>query len=237
MRPSPAKRILLVLSVLPLFQACGSAGAGLFRGDQVNIDRDYIYLDDPVFLQTESVYGHRLKGYFAFQLPIFFNADRRDTLRFGPGSGAISANIRALRPTGAEDTAASSGAPSGPGETSRSEGRRRLSCFVDTGRVLMDTAAIGERFKDSAWTLTLTPRRTGSTKVDLNFYCRDYNPLRGRTDTLFLAFQKKRGESEPKDQTMSLPFHVSYRGPLVSILIGLGLLYIFAQVGLIISYS
>jgi hypothetical protein len=219
MRSVPVKRILIALSALPLIQACGSAGAGLFRGDRVNIDRDYIYLDDPFFLQTESVYGHRLDGYFAFQLPIFFNADRQDTLRFGPGSGTVSTLALSAR----------------PGEASHPESRLKVSCLVDTGKVLMDPAAIGERFRDSAWTLALTPRRAGSTQVDLNFYCRDYDPLRGRTDTLFLAFRKKRGESEPKDLAISLPFHVSYRGPLVSILIGLGLLSIFTQVGLIIA--
>jgi hypothetical protein len=80
------------------------------------------------------------------------------------------------------------------------------------------------------------PKRAGNAKIGLNFYCRDYDPVRGRTDTLYLAFQKKRGESGPKDLSIALPFHVSYRGPLVSILIGLGLLSIFAQVGLFISY-
>lgn len=195
--PCPAGPLLFAAALL--LQACGAPhGGGLFRGDRVTVDRDFIYLDDPVFLQSKSVYGERLNGYFAFQLPIFFNADPRDTLRFAPGGAAVGSATH---------------------------------CLVDTGETLSDPAAVERKFQDTARTLLLPSRHAGSTKVDLNFYCKEYHPEWGRTDTLSLAFRKKHGAEAFQDVAFSLPFHVSYRGPVVSILVGLGLLYAFTQVG------
>ncbi|MDB5049446.1 MAG: hypothetical protein JWO30_2517 [Fibrobacteres bacterium] len=211
-------RTFLVLATALFFQACG---AGLFHGDRVTVDRDFIYLDDPVFLQSKSAYGQRNQGFFSFQLPIFFNANPQDSLRFGPGAVSVAA-----------------AAPVSPrSDSAGPDGRGRISCLVDTGGMLADPAAIGKRFQDSGRTLVLSPGRGGNAKVDLNFYCKSYDPPWGRTDTLFLAFRKNAGTEGFKDVAMSLPFHVSYRGPVVSIMVGLGLLYLFTQAGVLISGS
>jgi hypothetical protein len=208
----------LLVPVLLLMACAGPRGGGrpsdgdLFRGDRVNIDREFIYLDDPLFLQAKSVYGHRIAGgpggpaYFSFRIPIYFNAGPKDTLRFGPGGMAVL---------------------QGPGDSAAGP----VSCMVDTGDVMTDPAAIAERFRDTDRTLVLAPRREGSAKVNLVFHCSGYDPPLGRMDTLSLAFRKKTGAEGFKEVAFPLPYHVSYRGPVVSVLIGLGLLYAFTQAG------
>lgn len=213
-------RAALLVPILLLMACAGPRGGGgpsdgdLFRGDRVNIDREFIYLDDPLFLQTKSVYGHRNAGgpggpaSFSFRIPIYFNAGPKDTLRFGPGGIAVL---------------------QGPGDSAASAGP--VSCMVDTGEVMIDPAAIAARFRDTDRVLILAPRRERSAKVNLVFHCRNYDPPWGRMDTLSLAFRKKTGAEDFKDVIFSLPYHVSYRGPVVSILLGLGLLYAFTQAG------
>lgn len=83
--------------------------------------------------------------------------------------------------------------------------------------------------------LILAPRREGSAKVNLVFHCRNYDPPWERMDTLSLAFHKKAGAEAFKDVAFSLPYHVSYHSPVVSILLGLGLLYAFTQAGVWIA--
>jgi hypothetical protein len=173
MKRLPLKPLLATAALL--LQACGGAASTLFRGDRVTIDRDFIYLDDPVFLQSKSVYGQRMKGWFSFQLPIYFNADKHDTLRFGPGGVTVEA-------AAPESAVADSVHPAG---------RQRTACLVDTGEAMRDPDAVQQLLSDSNWTLALSPRREGPTKIDLNFYCREYDPPWGRTDTLTLAFRKK----------------------------------------------
>ncbi len=201
----PAAALLAAI----LLQACGTAPASLFRGDRVTADRDFIYLDDPVFLQSKSVYGQRAKGFFSFRLPVYFNAGKQDTLRFARGDVSVQA-----------------GAP-GPAN----------ECLVDTAAADLDSAAIAMKLSDSAGAMVFSPGRGGKRRIDLAIYCRDYDPPWGRMDTLSLAFQRKTGPEGYLQVTFQLPFHVSYRGPVVSIMIGLGLLYLFTQLGWWISES
>ncbi|MDB5103131.1 MAG: hypothetical protein JWP91_820 [Fibrobacteres bacterium] len=221
-------RIAAALLAMAL-QACapakapgGPGDADLFHGDRVTIDRDYIYLDDPVFVQSKSVYGHRHGGWFSFRLPLYFNAGRQDTLAFAPGG------IRVRRDTAEADK-------KGPGRDSPAAAPAQSGCMADTGAEIFDESAIAGLFLDSARTLVLAPGRSGGAKVELNVYCREYRPPWGRIDTLDLAFRKSGGPEGAREAGISLPFHVSYRGPVVSILLGVGLLYAFTQAGLWIS--
>lgn len=202
-----------------MLQAC--AGANLFHGDRVTVDRDFIYLDDPVFLQSKNAYGQRSEGWFSFQLPIYFNGDKSDTLRFSPGGVTVETAVPA---SPAADNAK-------PMATSP------IACLVDTGEMILDPAVLAQRFADTARTLVLAPRRSAATRVMLDFQCKDFNPPFGRIDTLSLAFRKKSGAEGFKDVAMRLPFHVGFHGPVVSIAVGLGLLYLFTQLGWIIADS
>lgn len=209
-----------LLSACMLLQACSAlkgtsrADHDLFRGDRVTLDRDFIHLDDPLFLQTKSVHGYRGKDGFFFRVPVYFSAGRQDTLRFG-SSGAT------VKP-GRSGTA---GGDSASGGT--------FACVVDTGNSIV-TGGPGDQ-PDPERMLVLAPRPGGNARVDLNFRCPGYDPPWGRMDTLSLVFLKKSGAEDFKETSISLPFHVSFRGPVVSILLGLGLLYMFTQVGVWIA--
>lgn len=180
---------------------------GMFRGDRVTIDREFVYLDDPLFLQRKSVYAFRKAGFFSFQIPIYFNASQ-DTLRFA------SNGIR-IRTKG----------PKAPA----------VSCVVDTGEALADSSAVTGMFQDTGRILVFQPGRGRNKRVRLNIHCIGYDPPRGRVDTLSLAFSRHNGAALPRDTVFDLPLHVSFRGPVVSILLGVGLLYAFTQAGLWIS--
>jgi hypothetical protein len=179
---------------------------GLFRGDRVTIDREFVYLDDPLFLQRKSVYAFRKAGFFSFQIPIYFNASR-DTLRFASDGVRIRTKL-----------------PAPPA----------VSCVADTGEALADSATVTGMFQDTGRILEFRPMR-GSKRVQLNIHCLGYDPPWGRIDTLSLAFSRSNGAAIPQDTVFDLPFHVSFRGPVISILLGVGLLYGFTQAGLWIS--
>lgn len=181
-----------------------SAGcAGLFRGDRVTVERDYIHLDDPVFLQSSGVHGHRVPGAFSFRLPVYFNARPGDTLRLG-------AQALRVRPARGADTAAPAA----------------IACLADTASALPDSAALAARLADTARVLSLAARSGPDARVELGIHCAGYDPPWGRTDTLELTLSRPAGPA-----AMSLPFHVSYRGPVVSVLLGTGLLLAFTQAG------
>ena len=200
----------------------GSTGGspGLFRGDRVTIDREYIYLDDPLFLQRKSVYAFRNAGLFTFQIPIYFNASQ-DTLRFA--SDGIRIRASAPKP----DIA-------GPGDTLRPI-PPAISCVADTGEALADSATVTSLFPDTGRILVFPPGRGRNRRVHLNIHCRGYQPPWGRIDTLSLAFTRHNGAEVPLETVFDLPFHVGFRGPVISILLGVGLLYGFTQAGLWIS--
>jgi hypothetical protein len=172
-------------------------------------------LDDPVFLQSKIGYGKRTKGFFSFRLPVYFNAGEGDTLRFGPGGATVR--------TGAD--------------SARMRDRPTIACAADTGATEPDSAPLANLFLDTGRTLILSPGQGGKTRIELQIHCREYDPPWGRTDTLSLVFQKRTSGRVHSDQDFRLPFHVSYRGPVVSILVGLGLLYLFTQLGWLISDS
>lgn len=69
----------------------------------------------------------------------------------------------------------------------------------------------------------------------LAVHCLGYRPPWGRVDTLDLVF--KRRLPGPGGERMLLPFHVSYHGPVVSILLGSVLLFAFTEAGLWASRS
>jgi hypothetical protein len=194
---------------------------GLLNGDRVTIDREFIYLDDPVFLQRKSVHAFRNENAFTFQLPIFFNANvsRQDTLRFG--SGSITIKPGAAKPR--------------KGDSLPAEPMPAVSCVADTGKTFADENEVARLFLDTGRALVFPPGRGGERRVTLNLYCRGYEPPRGRMDTLSLAIGKSHGPDGLREQTFELPFHVSYRGPVVSILVGVGLLYAFTQAGVWIA--
>lgn len=200
----------------------GSLGGspGLFRGDRVTIDRDYIYLDDPLFLQSKSVYAYRKAGFFTFQIPIYFNASQ-DTLRFA--FDGIRIRTSAPKPS-----------PADPGDSLPAL-PQPASCVADTGEAPADSAAVAALFADTGRALLFPPGRGRNRRVHLNIHCRGYDPPWGRVDTLSLAFARHDGAEIPRDTVFDLPFHVSFRGPVVSILLGVGLLYGFTQAGLWIS--
>lgn len=194
-----------------LLSGCAGKGAsrpgeGLFRGDRVTVERDFIYLDDAVFLQSPSAYGHRGPGTFSFRLPVYFNARPGDTLRLG-------ADAARVRPARGDDSISPAPFPCML-ETSGNPGKRP------------DSSAIAARLADTSRVFTLVPRPGLESRVDLGLHCLDYHPLRGRTDTLELSIGWPSGSV-----SMALPFHVSYRGPVVSILLGTGLLLFFTQLG------
>ena len=193
---------------------------GLFRGDRLTVDREFIYLDDPLFLQRKSVYAFRKAGMFTFQIPIYFNASR-DTLRFASDGFRIRA--RTGKPI-----------PAVPGD-SLPAFPQPASCVADTGEALADSAAIAALFADTGRILFFPPARGRNRRVHLNIHCRGYDPPWGRVDTLSLAFTRHNGAGSDRESAFDLPFHVSFRGPVVSILLGVGLLYGFTQAGLWIS--
>jgi hypothetical protein len=223
--PSPA-----IIAIALLLQACGPTGAALFHGDRITVERNFVYLDDPVFLQSKSAYGRRTKGYFSFRLPVYFNAGARDTLRFGPGGISVRTGAKAPLP----DPSLTTGRRI---DTAPTRERPAIVCAADTGASEPDSAALAILFLDTGRTLILSPGQKGKTRIELNIHCREYDPPWGRTDTLSLAFQKKTAGQDYRDLDFRLPFHVSYRGPVVSILVGLGLLYLFTQLGWLISYG
>ncbi len=202
------------------------AGESLFRGDQVTVDRDFIYLDDPLFLQSQGAYGHRGEGTFSFRLPIFFNARPGDTLRLAAGAVTVKT---------ARDPALPDSAPPVP----------VFSCFADTLDSAPDSADLAARLADTtrSWVWTLRGRpgdaAAAPTRIGLGVHCLGYRPPFGRIDTLSLAFSRSigTGAEGPRAASMILPFHVSYRGPVVSILLGTALLYVFTQAGWWISES
>lgn len=178
-------------------------GEGFFRGDRVTVERDYIHLDDAVFLQTPGVHGHRGPGVFSFRLPVYFNARPGDTLRFD----ASAARVRI-------DHVGDSIAPA------------PVACLADTADSRPDSASLAARIADTSRVFALVSRSGQEARVELGFHCLDYHPPWGRTDTLELSIGRASGSA-----SMSLPFHVSYRGPVVSILLGTGLLLLFTQAG------
>lgn len=200
----------------------GSTGGspGLFRGDRVTVDREFIHLDDPLFLQRKSVYAFRKAGFFTFQIPIYFNASQ-DTLRFA--SNGVRIRTHAPKP----DT-------SGPGDALRPIAPAH-SCVADTGEALADSARVTSLLMDTGRVLLFPPGKGRNRRVHLNIHCRGYDPPWGRIDTLSLSFTRHNGTEIPRETVFDLPFHASYRGPVVSILLGMGLLYGFTQAGLWIS--
>lgn len=194
-----------------LLSGCAGKGAsrpgeGFFRGDRVAVERDFIYLDDAVFLQSPGAYGHRGPGTFSFRLPVYFNARPGDTLRFG-------ADAARVLPARGDDSVAPAPFP----------------CMLDVGKhpgKLPDSSAIAARLADTSRVFALVPRSGPESGVELGLHCLDYHPPWGRTDTLELSIGRPSGTV-----AMALPFHVSYRGPVVSILLGTGLLLFFTQLG------
>ncbi|GEM_PF-5958129 len=199
--------------------------ADLLHGDRVTFDREFIYLDDPLFLQTKSVHAYRNAGSFAFQIPIYFNANRLDTLRFGAGSIRVKSGSTRTR-------------KGNPGDTLASDPHPSFACVADTGKELSGVGTVDKMFQDGDRTLVFPPVKSvkgGNRRVDLNLYCRAYEPPWGREDTLSLAFTKSNGTDGSRDVVFDLPFHVSFRGPVVSFVLGVGLLYLFTQAGVWIS--
>lgn len=208
-----APRVPAALFALLALAACAGprapAGASWFRGDRVTVDRDFIRLDDPAFLHSAETYGLRSEDAFSFRLSFYFNARAGDTLRFGPGAAT-------LRPARGRD-----GAPAAP-----------MACAVDSGDDAPDSAGIAARLADTA-----RPFRTAvrpGRETFLAVHCAGYRPPRGRVDTLDLVCEGSPGHGAAR---MLLPFHVSYHGPAVSILLGATLLFVFTEAGLWASRS
>jgi hypothetical protein len=206
-----ASRLLAAAGALALIACAGDPArpeASWFRGDRVTVDRDFIYLDDPVFLHSAEAYGHRSDGAFSFRLPLYFHARAGDSVRFGPGAATV-------RP--APDRDGSRPAP--------------LACAVDTSDDAPDSAQVAARLSDTTRSVTLVVHP--DAEAALAVHCLGYRPPWGRVDTLDLVFARR----GPGSERMLLPFHVSYHGPVVSILLGSLLLFAFTEAGLWASRS
>jgi hypothetical protein len=199
-------RCLACASAILLAACAGDAARGSwFRGDRVTVDRDYIHLDDPIFLHSPEAYGHRASGSFSFRLSAYFNARAGDTLRFGRGA----ATVRPAR---------------GPDGTAPAP----LACAVDTADDAPDSSELAARLSDPARAFLLAIHPGPASKASLAVHCPGYRPPWGRVDTLDLVFERLPG---PGGDRMLLPFHVSYHGPAVSILLGSLLLFGFTEAG------
>lgn len=225
---------ICLATALPLNGLLGCAGGsagespGLFRGDRLTIEREYIHLDDPLFLQRKSVYAFRKAGLFTFRIPIYFNASQ-DTLR-------IASDGVLIRTSDSKPDPAGQGDPLPPALPVLPA----VSCAADTGEAAADSAAITALFRDTGRILVFPPGRGRNRRVHLNVHCLGYDPPWGRVDTLSLAFTRYNGARHDgaqgsRETAFDLPFHVSFRGPVISILLGVGLLYGFTQAGLWIS--
>ena len=59
-------RALSCAGALALLACAGDPARGSWiRGDRVTVDRDYIHLDDPIFLHSPEAYGRRAAGTFS----------------------------------------------------------------------------------------------------------------------------------------------------------------------------
>lgn len=211
-----ASRLLAAAAAALALLACAGdpahPGPSWFRGDRVTVDRDFIYLDDPVFLHSAQAYGHRSEGAFSFRLSLYFHARAGDSVRFGPGAATVRP---ALRRDGSRPPP--------------------LACAVDTADDAPDSAQVAARLSDTAHSLLLALHPGAGAVAVLAVHCLGYHPPWGRADTLDLAFTRR--PPGPEGERMLLPFHVSYHGPVVSILLGSALLFAFTEAGLWASRS
>lgn len=204
---------ILLGAVLPLgaLTACSTAppgGQGI-RNDRVTVDRDYIRLDDPLFLHATGTYGRRGETSYSFRLQAYSNAHPGDSLRFGRASALV-------RPAA---VARDSGGEARP---------EPIACLVDTLDDAPDSAALASRLADTAVVLALPALPARGAALPLAIHCPGYRPPFGRIDTLELSFERRPG---PGPGRMLLPFHANYHAPAVSILLGAALLYGFTQAG------
>jgi hypothetical protein len=209
---------LFALVPLGALTACSAArpGGNAIRNDRVTIDRDYIRLDDPLFLHFPETYGHRGDGSYSFRLQAYSNARPGDSLRFGRASALV-------RPAAADPQ--DSGAAARP---------RPIACLVDTVDDAPDSAALASRLADTAAMLALPASPARGAPIPLAIHCPGYRPPFGRIDTLELSFERRPG---PGSARMLYPFHANYHAPAVSILLGVALLYGFTQAGWFLGRS
>jgi hypothetical protein len=210
----PAVPIISLISALSLsgmLTACSAAhpGGGGSGNDRVTVDRDYIRLDDPLFLHSPESYGHRGEGSYSFRLLAYSNARPGDSLRFGRASALVR-------------TAAV------PPDSGAEVPREPIACLVDTLDDAPDSSALASRLADTAARLALPALPAHGAAIALGIHCPGYRPPFGRIDTLDLSFELRPG---PGSGRMLFPFHATYHAPAVSILLGVALLYAFTQAG------
>lgn len=206
-RAAPLRAIALSWALA----ACSAGRPGAIgpRSDRVTVDRDYIRLDDPLFLHSPETYGHGGGGAYSFRLLAYSNARPGDTLRFGGNSALI-------RPA----------APAAPAPGEARPGP--IACLIDTLDDAPDSAALASRLADTAAGLSLPALPARGAALPLAIHCPGYRPPFGRIDTLELSFERRPG---PGPGRMLFPFHANYHAPAVSIFLGAALLYAFTQAG------
>jgi hypothetical protein len=208
---APLGAVILAWAMTVLM-ACSAARPGGIgpRNDRVTVDRDYIRLDDPLFLHSPETYGHRGEGAYSFRLLAYSNARPGDSLRFGRASALV-------RPAAPVPPDSGAGVLPEP-----------IACLVDTLDDAPDSAALAARLADTASILALPALPARGAALPLAIHCPGYRPPFGRIDTLELSFERRPG---PGPGRMLFPFHANYHAPAVSILLGAALLYAFTQAG------
>jgi hypothetical protein len=213
-RRAPILAAVSLFALIPsgALTGCSAArpGGGGLRSDRVTVDRDFIRLDDPLFLHSPETYGRRGEGSYSFRLLAYSNAHPGDSLRFGRASARV-------RPAAAD-----------PRDSGSAVGPEPIACLVDTLDDAPDSAALAFRLADTAAILGMPALPARDAPIPLAIHCPGYRPPFGRIDTLELSFERRPG---PGSARMLYPFHANYHAPAVSILLGVALLYAFTQAG------